>query len=49
MSSEASGCSNKERALSWTEGTRGLGWARDAVPTLKGGSTVAPSNLEPRR
>lgn len=24
----------------WTEGVRGLGWAQDAVPTLKGGSTV---------
>lgn len=24
----------------WTEGLRGLGWARDAIPTLKGGSTV---------
>jgi DNA (cytosine-5)-methyltransferase 1 len=24
----------------WTEGERGLGWAVDAVPTLKGGSTV---------
>lgn len=24
----------------WTEGTRGLGWADDAVPTLKNGSTV---------
>ena len=24
----------------WTEGLRGLGWAADAVPTLKGGSTV---------
>jgi DNA (cytosine-5)-methyltransferase 1 len=23
----------------WTEGNRGLGWARDAVPTLKGGSS----------
>src|SRR5690606_22100238 len=22
----------------WTEGLRGLGWAADAVPTLKGGS-----------
>ncbi|SNS83434.1 DNA cytosine methyltransferase [Actinomadura mexicana] len=22
----------------WTEGNRGLGWARDAIPTLKGGS-----------
>lgn len=26
--------------FSWTEGLRGLGWARDAVPTLKAGSTV---------
>lgn len=24
----------------WTEGNRGLGWAPDAVPTLKNGSTV---------
>jgi DNA (cytosine-5)-methyltransferase 1 len=24
----------------WTEGLRGVGWARDAVPTLKGGSTL---------
>jgi DNA (cytosine-5)-methyltransferase 1 len=24
----------------WTEGVRGLGWAREAVPTLKGGSTI---------
>ncbi|MGQ0737079.1 MAG: DNA cytosine methyltransferase [Acidobacteriota bacterium] len=24
----------------WTEGTRGLGWADDALPTLKGGSTI---------
>ncbi len=24
----------------WTEGSRGLGWAVDGVPTLKGGSTV---------
>ena len=24
----------------WTEGSRGLGWAIDAVPTLKGGSTI---------
>ena len=24
----------------WTEGLRGLGWAHEAVPTLKGGSTV---------
>jgi DNA (cytosine-5)-methyltransferase 1 len=24
----------------WTEGLRGLGWARDAVPTVKGGSAL---------
>jgi DNA (cytosine-5)-methyltransferase 1 len=24
----------------WTEGLTGLGWARDAVPTLKGGSAI---------
>ncbi|MDA8046525.1 MAG: DNA (cytosine-5-)-methyltransferase [Actinomycetota bacterium] len=24
----------------WTEGLRGLGWAQDAVPTLKGGSSL---------
>lgn len=24
----------------WTEGVRGLGWAVDAVPTIKGGSTL---------
>ena len=24
----------------WTEGTKGLGWAVDAIPTLKGGSTI---------
>jgi len=24
----------------WTEGIRGLGWAYDAVPTIKGGSTI---------
>lgn len=24
----------------WTEGLRGLGWAHNAVPTLKGGSTI---------
>jgi len=24
----------------WTEGLRGLGWAIDSVPTLKGGSTI---------
>ena len=32
----------RERACGfyWTEGLRGLGWADDAVPTLKAGSTV---------
>ncbi|WP_422389770.1 DNA cytosine methyltransferase [Bradyrhizobium septentrionale] len=25
----------------WTEGTRGLGWGEDCVPTLKGGSTIS--------
>ncbi|MBI0374706.1 DNA (cytosine-5-)-methyltransferase [Streptomyces albiflaviniger] len=25
----------------WTEGLRGLGWARDAVPTVKGGSGLS--------
>ena len=24
----------------WTEGLRGLGWCRDGLPTLKGGSTI---------
>lgn len=28
----------------WTEGLRGLGWAVDAVPTLKGGSTIGISS-----
>lgn len=32
---EASAC-----GFYWTEGVRGLGWAVDAVPTLKGGSTI---------
>jgi DNA (cytosine-5)-methyltransferase 1 len=36
----------------WTEGLRGLGWAVDAVPTLKGGSTIgipsAPAIWNPR-
>lgn len=30
--------------FSWTEGNRGLGWAQDAVPTIKGGTaTNVPS------
>ena len=35
----ASGCS-LAHGFYWTEGTRGLGWAVDAVPTIKGGSAV---------
>ncbi|MFN3720822.1 MAG: DNA cytosine methyltransferase [Rhizobium rhizophilum] len=31
---------NHAHGFYWTEGVRGLGWARDAVPTLKNGSTV---------
>jgi DNA (cytosine-5)-methyltransferase 1 len=30
----------KAHGFYWTEGIRGLGWAPDAVPTLKNGSTV---------
>jgi DNA (cytosine-5)-methyltransferase 1 len=32
--------SDRSFGFYWTEGLRGLGWARDAVPTLKGGSTI---------
>ena len=35
----------------WTEGRRGLGWTRDAIPTLKGGSsrhTVGARHLGPQ-
>jgi DNA (cytosine-5)-methyltransferase 1 len=28
----------------WTEGLTGLGWAKDAVPTLKGGSSIGISS-----
>jgi DNA (cytosine-5)-methyltransferase 1 len=31
---------NKYYGFYWTEGLRGLGWTRDAVPTVKGGSTI---------
>ncbi len=31
----------------WTEGTRGLGWAVNAVPTLKGGSSVGIPPSQP--
>lgn len=46
---------DRERAFGfyWTEGIRGLGWADDAIPTLKGGSTVgipsAPAIVLPSR
>lgn len=32
--------STRAHGFYWTEGIRGLGWAVDAVPTLKNGSTV---------
>jgi DNA (cytosine-5)-methyltransferase 1 len=34
--------SSQKRACGfyWTEGIRGLGWAEDGIPTLKGGSTI---------
>ena len=32
--------SERAHGFYWTEGLRGLGWAQDAVPTLKNGSTV---------
>src|SRR5262249_12660226 len=31
---------NTAHGFYWTEGNAGLGWARDAIPTLKGGSTL---------
>jgi DNA (cytosine-5)-methyltransferase 1 len=39
-SNEQVDTSGKACGFYWTEGLRGLGWAVDAVPTLKGGSTV---------
>ena len=33
-------CRDDVHGFYWTEGLRGLGWAQDAVPTLKGGSTI---------
>ena len=37
----------------WTEGLRGLGWAVDAVPTLKGGSSIGipspPAMWDPKQ
>jgi DNA (cytosine-5)-methyltransferase 1 len=37
---EAAAASSVACGFFWTEGLRGLGWAIDAVPTLKGGSTI---------
>ncbi len=37
---EASDWREKACGFYWTEGLRGLGWAYDAVPTLKAGSTI---------
>lgn len=37
---EEPGFAGRACGFYWTEGVRGLGWAVDAVPTLKGGSTV---------
>jgi DNA (cytosine-5)-methyltransferase 1 len=37
---EPSFSSNRWCGFYWTEGSRGLGWAVDGVPTLKGGSTI---------
>jgi DNA (cytosine-5)-methyltransferase 1 len=39
-SSESTDPADRACGFYWTEGLRGLGWAVDAVPTLKGGSTV---------
>lgn len=33
-------CSGHDCGFYWTEGLRGLGWAVNAVPTLKGGSSI---------
>ena len=37
---EADDLSDEAFGFYWTEGKGGLGWAQDAVPTLKGGSTI---------
>jgi DNA (cytosine-5)-methyltransferase 1 len=34
------GLNSHAHGFYWTEGVRGLGWAPDAVPTLKNGSTI---------
>jgi len=40
VTNEATDSTDRACGFYWTEGLRGLGWAIDAVPTLKGGSTV---------
>lgn len=37
---EAGNYRGKACGFYWTEGIRGLGWAVDAIPTMKGGSTI---------
>lgn len=37
---DESEASNVAYGFYWTEGLRGLGWAKNALPTLKGGSTI---------
>src|SRR5580693_6415537 len=39
-SDPAWGLAERAHGFYWTEGTRGLGWGEDCIPTLKGGSTV---------
>jgi DNA (cytosine-5)-methyltransferase 1 len=36
----ATDLNNRAHGFYWTEGLRGLGWAVDAIPTLKRGSTI---------
>lgn len=37
---QAVGLEGRAHGFYWTEGVRGLGWAPDAIPTLKNGSTI---------
>jgi DNA (cytosine-5)-methyltransferase 1 len=39
-SNEQTDAAGRACGFYWTEGLKGLGWAVDAVPTLKGGSTI---------
>ncbi|MEV6757353.1 DNA (cytosine-5-)-methyltransferase [Streptomyces sp. NPDC051214] len=38
---DETGRANNAHGFYWTEGLRGLGWAKDAVPTVKGGSGLS--------